>query len=151
MRTVKTVRICQDKYIPIEAEPEGDFYYTANLLLVRQDIPSENDIAEAAEGKWMYRPVRFSLEIDKSPVYGRLGFHTHSRLQGIKREYLHAMLPQDFPPEIMPHDLGLEDSYKLMLFRYYHQLLLLTMPGDKIFIRLYKKKPFEGKLEVLFC
>ena len=76
MRTIKTVRICQDKYIPIEAEPEGDFYYAANLLLVRQDIPSENDIVKAAEGRWMYRPVRFSLEIDKSPVYGRLGFHT---------------------------------------------------------------------------
>jgi hypothetical protein len=151
MRTIKTVKICQDKHVTLEPEREGDFLYTSNILLVRQDTPSENDVIKAAEGKWVYRPIRFSLEIDKSPVYGRLDIHTHYRLKGIRREYLGTMLPQDLPPRIMPHDFDLEGSFKLTLHSYYHQLLLLTMPGDRTFIRLYRKEPFRGKLEVLFC
>ena len=151
MRTIKTVKICQDRHVTLEPEPEGDFFYAANLLFERQNTPSENDIVKAAEGKWIYRPIRFSLEIDKPPVDGRLDIHSYYSLKGIKREYLGTMLPQDLPPRIMPHDFGLEGSFKLTLHSYYHQLLLLTLPGDKAFIRVYKKEPFKGKLEVLFC
>jgi len=151
MRTIRTIRVCQDKHVLIEPEPEGDFFYTSNILLVRQDAPSENDVVKAAEGRWIYRPIRLSLEIDKPPISGRLDVHTHHSLKGIKREYLDTMFPQDLPPRIMPHDLGLEGSFKLTFYNYYHQLLLLTMPGDKIYLRLNKKEPFKGKLEVLFC
>ena len=151
MRTIKTVKICQDKHVFIEPEREGDFFYAANLLFERQNTPSENDIVKAAEGRWIYRPIRFSLEIDKPPVYGWLDIHTHHSLKGVRREYLGSMLLQDFPPKVTLHDLGLEGSFKLTFYNYYHQLLLLTMPGDKIYLRLNKKEPFKGKLEVLFC
>jgi hypothetical protein len=139
MRTIKTVKICQDKHVFIEPEREGDFLYTSNILLVRQDTPSENDVIKAAEGKWIYRPIRFSLEIDKPPVDGWLDIHTYHSLKGIKREYLGSMLLQDFPPKVTLHDLGLEGSFKLTFHNYYHQLLLLTMPGDRIYLRLNKK------------
>jgi len=151
MRTIKTVKICQDKHVILEPEREGDFFYAANLLFERQNTPSENDIVKAAEGRWIYRPIRFSLEIDKPPVYGRLDIHTHHNLKGVRREYLGPMLLQDFPPKVTLHDLGLEGSFKLTFNNYYHQLLLLTMPGDRIYLRLNKKEPFRGKLEVLFC
>ena len=151
MRTIKTVKICQDKHVFIEPEREGDFLYAANLLFERQNTPSENDIVKATEGKWIYRPIRFSLEIDKPPVDGWLDIHTHHSLKGVRREYLGSMLLQDFPPKVTLHDLGLEGSFKLTFNNYYHQLLLLTMPGDRIYLRLNKKEPFRGKLEVLFC
>jgi len=151
MRTIRTIRVCQDKHVFIEPEREGDFLYTSNILLLRQDAPSKNDVIKAAEGRWIYRPIRFSLEIDKPPVYGRLDIHTHYHLKGIRREYLGSMLLQDFPPKVALHDLGLEGSFKLTFHNYYHQLLLLTLPGDRAFIHVYKKEPFKGKLEVLFC
>ena len=151
MRTIKTVKICQDKHVTLEPEREGDFFYTSNILLVRQDTPSENDVIKAAEGKWIYRPIRFSLEIDKPPVDGWLDIHTHRSLKGVRREYLGSMLLQDFPPKVALHDLGLEGSFKLTFHNYCHQLLLLTMPGDRIYLRLNKKEPFKGKLDVLFC
>jgi len=151
MRTVKTIRVCQDKHVLIEPEPEGDFFYASNILLVRQDAPTEGDITKAAEGRWIYRPIRLSLEVGKPPAYGWLDIHTHYRLKGIRREHLGTMLPQDLPPRILPHDFGLEGSFKLTLHSYHHQLLLLTMPGDRVFIRVYKKEPFKGELDVLFC
>ena len=51
----------------------------------------------------------------------------------------------------MLYDFGLEGSFKLTFHNYYHQLLLLTMPGDRIYLRLNKKEPFKGELDVLFC
>jgi len=151
MRTIKTVKICQDRHVILESEREGDFLYTSNILLVRQDAPSENDVIKAAEGRWIYRPIRLSIEIDKPPVDGWLDIHTHRSLKGVRREYLGSMLLQDFPPKVALHDLGLEGSFKLTFHNYYHQLLLLTLPGDRAFIRVYKKEPFKGKLDVLFC
>jgi hypothetical protein len=151
MGTIKTVRICQDKHIPIESEPKGDFLHAINVLLVRQDEPTEKDVAKAAEGKWIYRPVRLFISVDAPPVYGWLDVHTHGYLKGVKREYLDVMLPQDLPPRIVSHDLGLEGSLKLTLYNYYHQLLLLTLPGDRVYIHIYKKEPFRGELNILFC
>jgi len=150
-RTVHKVKICETKEYPIISEPEGDFSYTFKVELQMPDEPTLDDILVAAEGKWIYRPVRVAFYIDpplNSPVEGFLHIYTHDRLKGIKRQYLFLTL-SNFPPEVK-EDM-FEGDYKVRFYFHYHEILFAALPGDKIFINMYKKEPFKGKLEILFC
>jgi len=156
VRTVHKVKICETKKYPIISEPEGDFLHTFKVELQMPDEPVDAliaDILAAAEGKWIYRPVRVAFHINPygeqandTPVEGFL--HIHSRFKGIKRKYLFLAL-SNFPPQI-EEDM-FEGDYKVRFYFRYHEILFATLPGDKILINMYKKSHFEVNWKFYFA
>jgi len=146
-RTVHKVKICETKKYPIISEPEGDYIFSFKAELQMPNEPTTEDILAAVKGKWIYRPVRISFHLDP-PVEGFLHVH-NPHFKGIKREYLFPMFPPDLPPQIK-EDM-FEGDYKVRFYGGYHELLFTVLPGDRIFVNMYKKEPFRGKLEILFC
>jgi hypothetical protein len=44
-----------------------------------------------------------------------------------------------------------EWTYYATLESYYYQVAIATLLGDRIFVKLYNKQPFEGRLRILSC
>jgi len=143
---VHEVKLCGDRKTKIESEPWGDFFWYWSVKLQRREEPRVQDILKAAEGRWMYKPVRLRLEIDKPPVDFRLAIYTHPTLVGIRREYL-------FPDSLTPPLIRgiFEWTFRAELNNHLYNIVLATLPGDRIYIDLKTKHRFTGSLEVLYC
>jgi hypothetical protein len=133
---------CKDETIPITGEPMGDLNYSVAVVLTMPDIPNEL-VLRAAKGEWIYKLVRMSISIDKPPVAMHLAIDSHPQLLAIRREYLY---PTDFMPKFRVRNEG---SYDTILTNYYHQIAVLALPGDRVFLHFYSKEPFRGQLKLL--
>jgi len=142
-RTVHRIRLCEDRRADIISEPEGDFNHAFFAELRMSNEPTVEDVLKAAEGRWIYRPVRVSIYIDKPPVDVWLSVHTHHSLSGVKRGYL---LPSHtvIEPLIVP-DEYLEGGFRGQLLHCCQQIVFATLPGDRIFLTLRKKEPLPRK------
>jgi len=139
------VKLCSEREVRITSEPLGDIWQVWSAKLRRQDAPTVAEILRASEGRWMYKPVRLRLTVDDPPVLLWLSVHTHPTLKGIKREYLFA----ETTVPLFKHDTF--EMFKAELTGHMHQIVLLTLPGDEIFIDIWAKHKFSGSLETLFC
>jgi len=141
-------KICETDRISIKSEPMGDLLYSAAALLSRTEEPSVGDIIKLAKGEWVYKPLWLSIYIDKPPVHMWLDIHSHHSISAIKREYI-APLLSPAPPQLREREL--EGSHSALLNNYGYQVVLLTLPGDRIFIHLYARHGFQGELSILNC
>jgi hypothetical protein len=131
--------------VEIAGEPMGDLMYSWAAAFARGDEPSAQDIARVARGEWMYRILRFSISLRDPPVNMRMSVHTHYALHNVKRGYLY---PSDFP--VAFRETAFEGAYKATLTNYYYQVAVATLPGDRLFIHLYSRRPFRGELRILY-
>jgi hypothetical protein len=143
---VYELKLCKDRELQIEGVKFGNFWWIWAANLLRQDVPTMQDVLNASQGKWIYRPVRLFIAVDKPAVDLRLDVYTHNMLKGVKREYI-------FPDVYMPQfQQGTSEGiYQAVLDKYFYHIVLLTMPGDRIFLRLMAEHKFEGELKVLYC
>ena len=137
-------RTVQGAEVSIRSQPVGDLMHLWAIMLVRNDEPGVQDIVKLARGEWLYRIFRFSVFIRNPPVRMYLSVDTHHALREIKRGYL-------YPSGLMPHfETGLfESTFKATLTNYCHQLAVYTLPGDRVYMHLVGKQPFEGQLRIL--
>jgi len=137
-------RAVQGAEINIGSQPAGDLIHIWAVMLVRSDEPSAQDVVKLAKGEWLYKILRFSVSVRNPPVNMRMSVHTHHALRDIKRGYLY---PTDFMPEFIR---GMSEwAYRATLTNYGYQIAVTTLPGDRIYIELYSKQPFEGRLRIL--
>jgi hypothetical protein len=140
------MKLCAERRAQIKSEPLGDFWWTWSAELSRGDVPTIAEVLKAAEGRWVYKPVRLRLEVSNPPALLRLSVHTHHALEGVKREYL-------FPDMLMPplKRGTFEWTFNAELTNHIYHVVLSTLPGDRVFLSLLSKHEFAGSLEVLFC
>jgi hypothetical protein len=137
-------RTVQGAGVNIGSRPVGDLMHLWAIMLVRNDEPGVQDIVKLARGEWLYRILRFSVSVRNPPVNMRMSVHTHHALRGIRRGYLY---PTDFMPEFIKGTF--EWAYRAALTNYGYHVAVATLPGDRIYIELYNKQPFEGQLRIL--
>jgi hypothetical protein len=130
----------------IISRPMGDLLHSWATLFVSNSVPSVNDVVRVARGEWLYRTFRFSVSIRNPPVRMYLSVHTHHALHNIKRDYLY---PTDFMPSLV--EGAFEWAFKATLTKYYNQLAIATLPGDRVFLHLVSREPFRGTLSTLTC
>ena len=137
-------RAVQGAEISIKSQPAGDLMHIWAVVLVRSDEPSAQDVVKLAKGEWLYRILRLGVSLRNPPVNMRLSIHTHHALRDIKRWYL-------YPTDLMPAFASktFEWAYRATLTNYGYQIAVTTLPGDRIYIELYSKQPFEGQLRIL--
>ena len=147
---VQTAKICEVNNIvnniPIVGEPAGDLHYSSAVVLSVSNEPGTADIIRAARGEWIYNVLRMSVSIDRPPIGIHLAIDSHPSLAHVRREYI-------YPTDIMPQFRSalFEGSYNAFLENFYHQIAVLTLPGDKVFMHFFNKKPFRGELRILSC
>jgi len=147
--SVSQFKICETDRISIESRPMGDLMYSSAVLLVRPEEPSPADVLKVAKGEWLYKPLWLSIYIDKPPVHMWLDIHTHHTLSAIKREYIAPLLSRA-PLQLREREF--DGSYSALLSNYGYQIVLLTLPGDRIFMHLYSRHvQFQGRLSILNC
>jgi hypothetical protein len=133
--------------VNISSQPMGELMHVWAVELVRIDEPSIKDMLKAARGEWLYRIERFSISLKNPPVEMRMSIHTHHMLHNVRRGYLY---PSDFPVKFRESGFS-EGAYHATLENYYYQVAVATLPGDRVYIKLYSRQPFEGQLRILSC
>ena len=144
---VEKVVLDSCREVDIVSQPMGDLMHLWAVELVRNDEPSTQDVVKLARGEWLYRIARFSISIKNPPVNMYMSIHSHHAIHNIKREYLY---PSDFPVGFRKARF-FEGAYYASLENYYYQVAVVTLPGDRVFVELYNKQPFEGQLRILSC
>jgi hypothetical protein len=131
--------------VAIVSEPMGDLFHSWATLFARNDEPSVQDVVRIARGEWLYRVLRFSISLSNPPADMHLSVHSHHMLSSVKRFYLY---PSDFMPKL--REGMFKGSFDATLENYYYQLATALLPGDKLFMHLYSRRPFRGELRILY-
>ncbi len=131
--------------VEIASKPAGDLRHVWDAVIADRCEPTIKDVLETVQGRWLWitKVLRFSVSIDKPPV--DMWLDVKSAMPGTKREYLY---PEYLAPRFETRDEG---AFKATLTRYYYQIAVGTLPGDKVYVSLESKEPFRGSLRILSC
>jgi len=91
------------------------------------------------------------LRIETAPMAQYLFLHVSNELKelNLKREFV-AQYEKIFDPLVPKFKSELEGSFRAQINSNIIHIPLMLLPGDKIFISLYARKPFEASMKLDF-